>query len=279
MPEEPFLDLSPLQPLQALNAGLFVSRGKGKHPNRIFDSYELIFVRQGCLGMREGHSEFVLCSGQTLLLYPGRRHLGTEAYPADLSFYWIHFKLRGPPSVKKKRERSIRLAQVSDPAQPDRLAELFHRYLDDQESGRLDPISSRLTIMLMLWEAGQEQRPNRKADHPGMALAARAEKYIATHFHESIGTAQIAAQLDVNPDYLGRVYKTVYGRTLTDGIHQWQVREARALLRESKLNIDQIAAECGFSDVAYFRRIFKRATGLTPKAFRMMYTRVHVVSR
>jgi len=80
-------------PLTACNAGLFISRGYGIHPDRVIDSYELIFVRKGRLDMQEHGRAFVIESGQTLVLWPGLRYGGTRPYPHDLSFYWIHFRI------------------------------------------------------------------------------------------------------------------------------------------------------------------------------------------
>ena len=43
---------------------------------------------------------------------------------------------------------------------------------------------------------------------------------------------------------------------------------AQTLLLESQLNVSQIAAEVGFSDPAYFIRLFKRHIGFTPQEYR-----------
>ena len=43
-----------------LNAGRFISRGKGRHATRVIDSYELILVIAGTLRMFEEESEFAL---------------------------------------------------------------------------------------------------------------------------------------------------------------------------------------------------------------------------
>ena len=58
----------------AANAGLFSARGAGIHPDRIIDSYELIFVRSGGLAMEEAGRALRVQPNQTLLLWPGRRH-------------------------------------------------------------------------------------------------------------------------------------------------------------------------------------------------------------
>ena len=58
------------------NGGLFSSRGRGSHPQRVLKSYELILVRRGNLRLKEGDRCFTLQPGETLVLFPGRLHRG-----------------------------------------------------------------------------------------------------------------------------------------------------------------------------------------------------------
>ena len=261
--------------LRPCGAGLFVSRGEGTHPTRTIGSHELIYVHDGSLGMFEGKKRFSLEAGQTILLFPGREHGGTEPYPHDLRFYWIHFHIDGPPRRGAHREDMVTVPQVATIARPDRLAELYHRYLDDQESGALTPASGRLLILQMLCEA---ERPSRRKESlsAGGILASRAEQLVRHRFHEPLTTAIVAQRLRCNPDYLGRAFRAACGKTLTRAIHERRVRQARKMLLESSLNIGEIARDCGFDDTGYFRRIFKKEEGMTPLAYRRLYARAHV---
>jgi len=270
-----FLSVSAAPALKACNAGLFVSRGKGIHVDRVIDSYELIFVRRGVLSMQEDKRDFEVGPGQTLLLWPGRRHRGTRPYAPKLSFYWIHFQL--PPATKSK-VKPLAVPQHATLRGEDRLAELFHRFLDDQESGRLEPVPAALLILLMLCEVSSSQGGGAggKPSDAAAALATRARLLIQTRFHEAISTADLAEALSCNADYLGRVYRKAYGRTLVDEIHEMRLRSARRMLMESTQNIDQISREVGFQDSGYFRRIFRKRQGLSPRAFRQLYARTHV---
>ncbi|MCP3716448.1 cupin domain-containing protein [Paraburkholderia sp. CNPSo 3281] len=72
---DPALRLAWSPPVEASNGGLFVSRGVGVHPSRRIQSYELIYVRQGCLELHEDGKHFEVNAGETLLLWPGRRHV------------------------------------------------------------------------------------------------------------------------------------------------------------------------------------------------------------
>ncbi|MBU4200526.1 MAG: AraC family transcriptional regulator [Verrucomicrobia bacterium] len=269
-----YLTLNPALPMSACNAGVLVSRGKGIHPERVIDSYELILVRQGCLGIREEGRPFLVKPGQTLLLWPGRRHGGTMPYAPDLSFYWIHFRLR---SVRcRKAIHGLRVPQSSTLTDPERLAVLFRLFLDDQESGELRPLTANLLVLLMLSEVAGGKRSGLVEDTPAMALANHAEAFVRTHFHEPITTATVAAALRCNPDYLGRICRKAWSHPLTTHLHERRVCQARVLLRDSRMNIKEIADACGFGDVGYFRRIFKRYEGILPLAYRRLFVRMHV---
>ena len=71
------LHLNIISPIRAQNAGLFVSRGGATHPTRVIDSHELILVKEGCLDMWEKDQSFHVEAGQSLHLWPGRRHGGS----------------------------------------------------------------------------------------------------------------------------------------------------------------------------------------------------------
>ncbi len=261
-------------PLHAENGGLFVSDGTGTHPDRVIGSFELLFVRSGTLWLEEAGAEHEVGRGESLLLEPHRRHRGTKPYEPGLSFYWVHFRLRRGRAAGSASTPGLTLPRHASPPRPDRLAELFHRFLDDQESDRLTPLSAASLVALMLDEVGAA--PPRPVSAASNVLAARAEAYIASHLHEPLGAADVAAALAVNPDYLNRAFRRVRGHTITEQIHRRRLREVRGLLRETTLPMKQIAARCGFRDPAYLRRLFTRYEGLSPSRFRKLYARLHV---
>ena len=54
----------------AQNAGILIKGGLYKHSSRKITSYELIFVRKGCLKMFEGEKHFTINEGEYILLHP-----------------------------------------------------------------------------------------------------------------------------------------------------------------------------------------------------------------
>jgi AraC-like DNA-binding protein len=271
--EPDFLRVKTGLTLQAHNGGLFLSRGEGCHPDRRIASYELIFVRKGVLAIQEEDRRFEIGAGQSLLLWPGRRHWGAAPFSADLSFYWIHFTPQHTSPRTSAQE--LKISQYVTVSRPDHMTELFRRFLDDQESGVLDGTSATLLLMLMLCEVARSRPSASMREGASTRLAGRADAYIRTHFHRPLSPANVAEILGCNANYLSRIFHQVYERTLTETIHQCRFRYARQLLLEDDRNIDEIARACGFRDTGYFRRLFKRHEGITPLAFRRLYSRLH----
>ncbi|MHB0999121.1 MAG: helix-turn-helix transcriptional regulator [Armatimonadota bacterium] len=274
MPDVESLNLNVELPIKAQNAGFFISRGRGIHSQRVIDSHELIFVHKGTLGMHEEDRAFNVCEGQTLLLKPGRLHGGTENFPPDLRFFWVHFDIQDTNAGSNSEELCI--PQHATISNPDRLTELFRRFLDDQESDRMNPVSAGLLITMMLCEVAYAD--SSRSDNQGAAvlLAQRTQSYIKSHLDQPISTSIIAGELDCNPDYLGRIFTAVYGITVTEAIHKGRLRKARNLLLNSELTIDQISRSCGFDDTGYFRRLFRRHEGMSPMAYRRLYAMMHI---
>jgi AraC-like DNA-binding protein len=265
--------------IEALNAGLFVSPGFGTHAVRVLDSYELIFVTQGRLDMFEERRTFSLVRDQTLLLSPGARHGGLLPYTPDVNFYWVHFRVR----MLDPRPAGVSVPKIATIENPDALTELFCRFISDQESGILDPLGAAHLVSLMLCEISEDARKpeGRKGRGVGRddqsALAESVQGYIDAHFPQPITTSTIAAALRFNPDYLERVFRARARMSILDALHQKRIGAARALLHtEPGKNINEIAFECGYTDPGYFRRMFKRNTGLTPREFRTLYARTHI---
>jgi AraC-like DNA-binding protein len=78
----------------------------------------------------------------------------------------------------------------------------------------------------------------------------------------------LAKQFNIDPSNLSHHFTREMGMNLTDFINMKRLEYARHLLVGSALYIDEIAEECGYQDVNYFIRLFKRKYGMTPNKYR-----------
>ena len=83
-----------------------------------------------------------------------------------------------------------------------------------------------------------------------------------------ITNAELAALLNYNGSYLGRIVKKYTGKSLFDYSMTFTMTYAARELLNSDKTAAQIAAELEFSNLTHFYKIFRDHYGLTPKEFR-----------
>jgi len=101
-------------------------------------------------------------------------------------------------------------------------------------------------------------------------LSIRFKHIIRKHFKELKQVKEYASLLHITPLYLNEVMKEVTGFPASYWICQEIILEAKRLLAYSGKDIREIAWELGYEDHAYFSRFFKKNTGITATAFRLL---------
>ena len=83
-----------------------------------------------------------------------------------------------------------------------------------------------------------------------------------------LSPSELAKAQNVSLGHLSTLFRKETGKTITGYITDKRIAHARHLLSTTKLQIQAVAARCGILDLQYFSKIFKKATGQTPKQFR-----------
>jgi len=79
---------------------------------------------------------------------------------------------------------------------------------------------------------------------------------------------QLAPAIGMSESQLYRKLKALTGKSTAVFIRTIRLHKARELLSTSSLNVSEIAYETGFSDPAWFSRVFKEEFGVSPNTFR-----------
>ena len=92
--------------------------------------------------------------------------------------------------------------------------------------------------------------------------------YIGEHYCEKIYIDDLAAMINVSPDYFTKMFKDSIGRTPIEYINGLRVNRAMLLLFNTKNSMADIAKEIGFCNSNYFHKIFKQYMNQSPLAYR-----------
>jgi YesN/AraC family two-component response regulator len=94
-------------------------------------------------------------------------------------------------------------------------------------------------------------------------------EYVEEHYHENISFADLAKQLHVTRNYLSFLFKKDRGMSFMTYLTAFRVQKAKELLRTRQHLVYEVAELVGYSDAAYFSRVFKNAVGITPAEYAM----------
>jgi len=110
-----------------------------------------------------------------------------------------------------------------------------------------------------------------KAASPARSLLKNVCAYLQDHHQHEISRDMVARQFGISPNYLSRVFQVHGSVTFAGYLTQVRTAQAKQLLGLHRLKLDDVAAQCGYGDTAYFCRVFKRLAGLTPATYRARF--------
>jgi AraC-like DNA-binding protein len=257
-------------PLQTIEARHAISEHAGKleiQPNAMC----LVFCVEGNLEIGTGEKRTKLSAHEAFLIDAESGAPVSVSHGPSTDFYLIRFRQvsvpKGPPG-----ERLVVPSSVVPGSS--RLTHLLHMCVEkscDAKASRLVLHHLLILALCELVRSSQEGAAEPTGDGCFESVASHVDAFIAAHYHEAIGTLEIARQLRYNPYYLERAYRQERHVSIREAIHERRIREACAQLRLSgKRGVAEIAALCGNNDTGYFRRDFKRATHMTPHGYRVV---------
>lgn len=128
-------------------------------------------------------------------------------------------------------------------------------------------------VYLLKWH-GEGQLPYasliRSTPHAD-SVVRKCEDWLKKHYKWPDAVHQVVEQSGCAERTLKRRFKAATGTTLIEYTQNLRVEEAKRLLETGQMPVDEISIEAGYDDQSFFRRLFKRLTGLTPSQYRRMF--------
>ncbi|MCL2254327.1 MAG: AraC family transcriptional regulator [Lachnospiraceae bacterium] len=95
-----------------------------------------------------------------------------------------------------------------------------------------------------------------------------AYRYIAINYAVPLTLEEVAKNINLSPTYLSRKFKKVAGITFKEYITYVRIKQACQALLTTDDSITKIAFDCGFNSSNYFKDVFRRINGVSPRTFR-----------
>ena len=99
-------------------------------------------------------------------------------------------------------------------------------------------------------------------------LLAEVFSFVEDRYREHVSLKDVARAVSLSPGHLTTVVRSKTGRTVLGWIAERRLAEARRLLVETDLAVEEVGHRVGYNDPTYFVRSFRRAHGATPLGWR-----------
>ena len=224
-----------------------------------------------CRKYKEGATLYSACSGALMLAATGLLD-GCEA-----TSHWGYQDLfrKRYPQVRFRPEPNLAFADAAGrivtaggtTSWHDLAIHIISRHCSPGEALRI------AQVYLLKWH-GEGQLPYatlvRRNPHADSVVRS-CEDWLGENFRDRNPIREVVARAKIPERTLKRRFRAATGATLIDYLQNLRVEEAKRLLEASQAAIDEISVDAGYEDPSFFRRLFKRRTGLTPSQYRRMF--------
>lgn len=255
------------------------AREAGSHmaAHHFHNCYELFFVEQGAVNILIGGGSCELGQADFLLIpprilhytrYPDRRCVRSVVYfrPQDLSRRALG--LLSDPDSFFSHPQIIHIPREVQPQFFELLSRLTResRQPDPQSGALMYFYLQELFLLLSRYGKARQQLPADSGVSDEHVLTAA--RYIHLNYMHPISAKDIAAASGFSPNHLSRKFRQATGIGTHEYLVQVRLQHAAFALASTEDSVTRIALSCGFSDSNYFKDVFKKYFGLTPRDYR-----------
>ncbi|MEP6779192.1 MAG: helix-turn-helix domain-containing protein, partial [Gemmatimonadaceae bacterium] len=103
------------------------------------------------------------------------------------------------------------------------------------------------------------------------------EEFLRQHFASEVPIEMLAERVGMGPRNFIRRFKAATGRLPGGYVQTLRIASAKAMLERGADSIQDVCSRNGYEDIAFFRTLFKRHTGMTPAEYRSRFASMNMV--
>ncbi len=252
-----------------------------EHPRYIMNAhlheeFEIIRILKGRFDLYVNNIVYTLSEGDFFLIECGNLHRGV---PKDCVYECIVFNLnmlfKGRNDTISKYispliSNDVRINQLihNDSTFKETIATLFLKAGNKQPFYEFEIYSILFSLFGQLYKKNNViSFPKSQHNHQTLILSEILD-WINKHYAENISLERVAEHAGLSKKYLCRIFKKYTDKTIIGYINELKVENACYQIISMNKSITQAALDCGFNDISYFSKTFKKYMGITPLEFK-----------
>ncbi len=240
------------------------------------ESYAIEFLRKGSIIMHTGletkvvHAPAIITLGPSVIRSFSKNE---DEILIDIIFFKPQFFLENQANVFflnqyiffENSESNTSSLGKTDESKFERIFSLIKEVSEDQSRHQASILRSYLYILIYEIEALQKEKTFSDTQNP---LFEKFKELLFKDFLNFRTVEHYADELNVSRKYLSEIIKKNSGKTASEWISEMVILEAKVLLQNKEMSINQISDLLHFSDQSVFGRFFKNSEGISPLEYR-----------
>ncbi|MBO4981410.1 MAG: helix-turn-helix transcriptional regulator [Lachnospiraceae bacterium] len=239
-------------------------------PDHNHNFFEIFYLLSGGCRFLLKDNIYQLGKGDLVFIAPGELHHALYPDQDTCEMITIYFKkeylslnhlletrsfMGSVPALYQEEFYAILSRMLSENSLIDEYSRDFLRcYLED------------ILLLLMRHSVMNEKEPELLNSRDADILLAT--KYIYKNFQKPLTLKEVSAVASLSPTYFSKKFKQITGMGFKEYLNFVRLKHAQAALLTTGSTITDIALEYGFNDSNYFKDLFKKVYGKSPREFR-----------
>lgn len=251
------------------------------------EEHEFIYILSGNARIRIGTDLFELKEGECAYVKPGEMHSISTDDESSLDYYAVVFHpsfLTSELDICNKYLNSkyvIKSYFTSDTEEqkiiPEMVYQLCTSLIEKSFAYELKVKAYLFHIFAQIFE--HELFEIASCDNKKVVeKLGKVISYIHTNCRSYITVEELAKVSGYSASHFSRFFKELTGKTPIDYINRQRIYSACEMLKQTNLSIIEVSLECGFENVGYFIKTFKKYTDYTPQRYKQNYNHSLIVS-
>lgn len=237
---------------------------------RILNNYKIVLVLKGKGYFIQENKEYNITAGDMFVLFPGVKHHYYANAENPWEIVWVAFNGRLCSETMDSLDLTPKSPIISR-AGTYRIAQLMKDITDGLEGeNKACTFKSTGSLYLLFSELiPLSKSPDKKgSENTKEDCIKKALSFIDFNYYNDIDVDILCRHVNFSRSYFSRLFKKKVGLSIPEHINIVRINQSKILLKNSGLNVNEIAKSVGFEDQFYFSRIFRKLVGISPIAYR-----------
>lgn len=228
---------------------------------------ELLILRRGTMTLTLEDRTMELREGQFALIPSGEVHSGV---PEKAWYECVVFDGRGLTDILQGSTKERVNQILSTPLLVGGTEELsaLTNALSQRKTGYQTAALSALFALLTKLVQTVPAAPLPQRRKSRLIPFEKAVLYLREHYGEPITLQDISSAAGLSEKYFGEYFKNITGLPPIRYLNEYRAERAAEQLKRTEKPVTEIALECGFNDLSYFIKTFRKHYGISPGNYR-----------